>query len=369
LAIRLKKFIKPNAVLARFGNDEFILCIPDLHIRSRIESMVHRLDSIIKKPVKMGKNKFHITASTGICVYPEHGDNPDLIMKNANTVLRHVKKEGENHYELYSADMDILSRAQLLLEHDLHQALQKNQLCMYYQPIYTLDKSRIVAVEALIRWRHPAFGMLLPATFIHSCEETNLIISVGAWMLRDVCQQMKMWHDLGFNDLVVTVNISTRQFNHSGFVDLIIDTLEKTKLPAHCLELEITETLLLQNTDAVISRIQLLRTLGVQFSLDDFGTGYSALSYLRQFPLSALKIDQSFISKIDSKTEGAIVGAIITLGKILGLSIIAEGVETEQQLAILKEKQCDYIQGYLFSHPLSGTELESLLLNRSGDKA
>ena len=364
LATRLKKFIKIENNVARLGNDEFAIIITDVDGFSELSLMIKKLLSIIKTPINIDNKQYHLSVSMGVCVYPEHGESADQLMKYASLALRYSQELGGDNYQLYESYIDKSSHEPLFLEDELYEALEKKQFTIYYQPIYTMDKRRLVSVEALIRWQHPKHGLLIPKQFLGFCEETNLIVPIGAWVLRAACQQVKLWHGLGFPELALAVNFSARQFNHPKLVDLIIDVLETTQLPSSCLELEITETLIMQDPDRVVLLLNLLRGLGVQLALDDFGTGYSSLSYLRQFPFTHLKIDRSFITDlVIAGNARAIVGAIISLGKTLGLQIIAEGVETVEQLALLIGKNCEYIQGYLYSKPLPACDFEQLLLN------
>ena len=365
LAKRLKKIIKEDQNLARVGNDEFVVAVTDIKELSNLTFVIKTLYATIKKPMEINGKKLYLTASIGVSVYPEHGSSADLLMRHAGVALLHAKSLGGDQYQQYSPHLDKSDETQLFLEADLFQALEKDQFIIYYQPIYNIDQTKIVSVEALIRWQHPELGLLLPDKFLQFCEESNLIIPIGAWVLQTASQQIKRWHNLGLSDLALAVNLSVRQFSHPKLLDLIIDVLETTQLPPNCLELEITETLIMQNIEKVIPLLISLRGLGVHLALDDFGTGYSSLSYLRQFPFTHLKIDKSFINDMANAQNGtAIVETIISLGRILGLKVIAEGVETKDQLALLQENHCDFIQGYIFSKPLPGDEVERLLLKQ-----
>ena len=363
LAKRLKKLIKIEKNLARLGNDEFAVIITEAKELSDLSSMIKKIFSVIKQPIYIDNKKHHLSVSMGVCSYPEHGESADQLLRHACKALLQSQKLGGDNYQLYEPSIDQLGEELLFLEEELYEALEKKQFIIYYQPIYNMDKTKLVSVEALIRWQHPKYGLLLPNKFLNFCEETNLIIPIGAWVLRTACQQIKLWHGLGFPELVLAVNFSVRQFYHPGLLDLIIDVLETTIFPPSCLELEITETLIMQNPDKVVSLLNILRKLGVLLALDDFGTGYSSLSYLRKFPFTHLKIDRSFITDMVLGGDGiAIVKAIISLGKILGLKIIAEGVETEEQVAVLKGNHCDFIQGFLYGRPLPAKEIEQLLI-------
>ena len=369
LAKRLKTFIKNENYVARMGNDEFAVVLMGPVNDYNLKTVLKALLSVIKKLMIIDGNKISLTVSMGVCSYPQQGNNADLIMTHAGLALQRSKELGGDGYQLYKQDQDKAADAQSFLRNEVYQALGKKQFHIYYQPIYTMDKSKLVSVEALIRWQHPKQGLLLPGKFLNFFEKTNLIVPVGAWVLRVACQQVKQWQNLGFPELTLAVNLSAHQINHPLFLDLIADVLETTQLTANCLILEITETLIMQDTDKVIAILNSLRQIGVELSLDDFGTGYSSLSYLRKFPFTSLKLDQSFVNAMtETTTATAIVDAIISLGKALNLKIIAEGVETEEQLALLQGKKCDFIQGYLFSKPLPTVKFESLLMKYKNKK-
>jgi len=254
----------------------------------------------------------------------------------------------------------------LISEEEIQQALENKQFVIYYQPIVAADTGQIKAAEALLRWQHPNHGLVMPDQFIPFCEETRLILPIGAWMLRSACQQLKSWHELGYSELCIAINVSSCQLDHYDLLALVREVLAETKIPPSCLELEITETLVMSDIEANIIVLQTLQDLGVKLSLDDFGTGYSSLSYLKSLPIDILKIDKSFIKDITTKKNSIeIVNAIIALAKSLGLSIIAEGVEKQEQLAILQEKHCDLIQGYLFSKPIPEQEFLQLVNHRA----
>ena len=365
-AKRLNKFTKVEQNLARMGNDEFVLIVTANEDLTNLITYIQQLVSMTKKPMIINGIKQYLTVSIGISRYPEHGESAEILMEHARVALLYCKALGGDQYRIYETYMNKINENTLDLEVDLYQALEKKQFVLYYQPIYTIDKAEIAGVEALIRWQNPQQGLLLPRDFLNFCEETNLIIPIGEWVLRTACQQIKLWHGLGFPTIRLSVNLSARQLYHPGLYDLIIDILRRTQLSPEHLELEITETLIMENTDRVIPLLNSLRDLGIHLSLDDFGTGYSSLSYLRKFPFTSLKIDQSFVSELCvSKTGGAIVETIISLGKLLGMRVIAEGVETAAQLAVLQETHCDLIQGFLYSRPLPEKDILQLLLNHN----
>lgn len=291
-------------------------------------------------------------------------DNESLLIHVRDAFNQYERGQIEKENEQALLDLmylDKLTDQQLALETALHDALQKQEFVLYYQPSVDIESGKMIGAEALLRWQHPERGLLLPEQFISLCEKTGLIIDIGAWVLRQACEQAKRWCDAGYPNFCVAVNLSQRQFNDSKLLDLIQDILKNTGISDKNLELEITESLLMQNVEHNIFLLKSLKNLGLKLTLDDFGTGYSSLSYLKQFPFDILKIDKSFINDIAiSKDSETIVTAIITMAKSLGLTIIAEGVETQEQLTILKEKQCDVIQGYFFSKPVPSEEIDTL---------
>ncbi len=366
LAKRLKKLMAEEHDVGRMGNDEFALIIKLTKDSTPLTSLINRLFKVIKKPTSIHGERFRLTASIGVSIYPLHGDNPDLLIQRVNLALECSKKSGVDNFQVYQSEMEDNNKKQPFIIDDIYQAIGNKQFIVHYQPIYNIDTHKIEGLEALIRWQHPQQGLLLPKNFLNFCEETRLIIPIGAGVLRAACQQVKLWHDMGLTDLTLAVNISVHQMNHPLFLDLIIDVLDSTQLPPSALILEITESLLIQNTEKISNLLNTLRVIGLKLSLDDFGTGYSSLSYLRQFPFSSLKIDRSFIKSMTSTAAAeAIVDTIISLGKILNLKIIAEGVETNEQLHLLQKKQCDFLQGFLLSKPLAAYDIEQLLMKQN----
>jgi len=273
-----------------------------------------------------------------------------------------AKELGKNNYQFYSDDMSARNFERLTLENHLRHALARQQFVLYYQPQVDARLDRIVGVEALLRWQHPELGLVSPSNFIALLEETGLIEDVGKWVLETACRQSKNWHDAGFDDLQMSVNISSRQFNNTEFIDVLHDTLDRTGVNPECLELELTESMLMRQASSVVTALKSLNELGVRFAIDDFGTGYSSLSYLRRFPIETIKIDRSFIRDItDDPDDAAITRAIVVMARNLSLKVIAEGVETEKQLAFLEENDCHLIQGFYYSPPVPVAEMTALL--------
>ncbi|MVP00641.1 bifunctional diguanylate cyclase/phosphodiesterase [Paenibacillus lutrae] len=356
---RMRRSIEGSGVfLARMGGDEFTFISP---IRTPGEEPAELIGQIIQSlqaPYRLKDNDFYVTASIGIALYPEHGKDPVQLLKNADTAMYEVKKREKNGHLLFSNELDKRILERLELENDLRKAVQRQELVLHYQPQISTKNSRMIGVEALVRWKHPVRGMISPVVFVPIAEESGMILEIGTWVLREACLQMSRWHQAGGPLIPVSVNLSAQQFHHSNLVDAVKSILLETGLQPQYLELEITEGMMMDH--AVSSAIlQEISELGVRISLDDFGTGYSSLSYLKQFPIHKLKIDRSFITDItNNPSDQAIVATIISMANHLKLDVIAEGIETKDQLDILTEKECREIQGYYFSKPLPANEVE-----------
>ena len=303
-----------------------------------------------------------LTASIGIALYPEDGGDLETLCKSADAAMYRAKQEGRQCYRFFTQEMQAHSARNLQLVNALHHALERNQLHIYYQPQVALHDRHIIGAEALLRWQHPELGMVSPAEFIPVAEGSGLILPIGEWVLRCAVRQARAWMDEGFGPLIMAVNLSAVQFRHPDLPELVTRILDEEGLPPEYLELELTESVAMHNPQGVIAVMNNLHERGVRMSIDDFGTGYSSLSYLKKFKVYKLKIDQSFVRDISTDPEDkAIVSAIINLAKSLGLQTIAEGVETEGQLAFLREQGCDEMQGYLFSKPVLARQFEALL--------
>lgn len=367
---RLADFIKYGArdlkEVARLSNNLFAIIFTEMTQLSVIREFLGQLISKIKKPTLFHDKEIYITVSIGISVYPQDGNTVEQLLKHANLALQLAKKMGGDNIQIYKPSISEPTSMQLTLESELHRALEKKQLEVYYQPVISVDTQHIVGAEALLRWRHPKFGFLMPDQFIPLAESTGLIIQIGEWVLNMACLQIKQWHDLGYIDLRVAVNLSTRQFNDPELQKMIRQILNLSHILPASLILEITESVLMKDIDANSAVLQSLSDMGVTLASDDFGTGYSSLSYLRQLPFDALKIDKSFIHEMEIiHQKEAIVSSIISLAKNLNLKVIAEGVETRAQFDILKKYHCDFIQGYLYSKPISADAFIRLLQNGS----
>ncbi len=362
VAKRIQSSLRRGDVLARLGGDEFALLLSRIAAPEHACIVAEKILDYLQDTINVEEHKFYIGVSIGISIFPQDGQQADILLKNADTAMYQAKELGRHNFQLFSPVLDFKVNQRLDLEQDLRRALQRKEFELYYQPQVDLKRHRIVGVEALLRWNHPRRGILSPNEYLPLAEETGLIVSVGQWVLETACQQAKKWLEQGMIDIIVYVNFSLRQFQQANLLDSIRLQLEQTKLPASHLGIEITESINTLDTEKVISNLQSFRDLGVKTVIDDFGMGYSSLSRLKHFPLSSLKIDKSFIQNAcQHEDDAAIVKAIITLGKSFGLKVVAEGVETIDELRFVSKHGCDVVQGYLFSKPLKAIELEKLL--------
>ena len=358
VAKRLTCSIRENDMVFRQGGDEFIIILHDIDQATVIE-VATRIIEALQEPATIDNYDIFTTPSIGISLYPEDGTSVESLIKHADAAMYQAKKAGKNTYRFYSMSDDQQSIDPLKIEMGLHKALEQDEFVLHFQPKVNLKTGRIVGTEALIRWKHPELGMIPPGHFISIAEETGLIIPIGEWALSQACYQNKQWHDKGYSSLVVSVNISTRQFSQTDLVKTVASILEKTGLEARYLELEITESMT-ADIEHTITMLQQLKKLGVQISIDDFGTGFSSLNYLKQFPVDTLKIDQSFVRELhNNPNEETIVKTIISMAHNLQLSVVAEGIENREQLVFLQQHLCEDGQGYFFSKPLPADELET----------
>ncbi len=359
---RLNQCIREEDVIARWGGDEFALLLPQINSQADVSAIANRILSALQPPYNLENRPVHITSSMGIAIYPEHGEDAETLLKNADAALSQAKRQGRNNYQYYNLTFNSHSQKLLTLESLLHSALEREEFLLYYQPIVNIFTGKIVKMEALLRWHNPQLGIVAPCDFIPLAEENGTIIPIGEWVLKTACAQNKLWQTMGLSPIQMSVNLSVRQFQQPNLVSMIRDTLEQTQLHPSYLELEITESITLHDTQFAKATLMQLNQMGINLSMDDFGTGYSSLSYLKQFPFDTLKIDRSFIQDLHSASSDlAIVNAIITLGKGLDLNVVAEGVETEDLKDLLKKLNCQYIQGYLFSKPLPAAAATKLL--------
>ncbi len=351
-----------NATVARIGGDEFTVLLTNLQIPEYTAKVARRIMKAVSHPFQLGSNEVYITLSIGIAIGPDDGKDAGYLLKNADTALYHAKSQGKNNFQFYKGFMNEIVRKSLVIENDLRKAIDANEMMVHYQPRIDVRTGNIISMEALARWKKSGEGFVPPSEFIPVAEDTGLIIPVGEWILRTACAQNKSWQKLDCPPLSISVNISVKQFQHENFLKTISDALADSSLDPRYLELEITENILLQNVKNTINTLNELRNMGIRLAMDDFGTGYSSFNYLLRFPLDIIKIDISFIKDITEKAKhAAIVKAIISMAHNLNLRVVAEGVETEQQLVILQQFGCDEIQGYYYSPPLPSIEFTELL--------
>lgn len=364
VAERLQTCVRPGDTVARLGGDEFTLLLEDLADEGQAVVLAQRIVDVLSAPVHVGGRELFVTGSLGIALSLGDQRTPDDLLRDADTAMYQAKTAGKGRCVTFDFSMNLRAVERLELETDLRHALEYDEFCVDYQPIMLLDSGQICEVEALVRWRHPRRGWIEPSKFIPLAEETGLIVPLGHWVLREACRQTREWHRLYPSEprLTVNVNLSARQLQQSDIVECVSQVLSETGLAAAYLKLEITESVMVQNTDATIPKLHQLKEIGVRLAVDDFGTGYSSMAYLSSLPLDTLKIDRSFVGKIGGHEEDeAIIRAIVTLAKTLNLHITSEGIETQGQLAQLKELGCDRGQGYLFAQPLPGDALGELL--------
>jgi len=366
-AERLKSCIAQTDTVARFGNDEFALLRAQIEGADDVIETIGSLLQVLKFGFELDGQELFATASVGISLFPVDGEEGHTLLKNAGAALYKAKRSGGANYQFYTADIHDRASRRLSLETTLRRAIQNHEFLLHYQPKVSVDSLEITGVEALIRWHHPQLGLVSPAEFIPLAEDTGLIISIGEWVLKEACLQNKRWQTQGFAPIRTAVNISARQLHDHGFADTVIRILKETNLAPQYLELELTESSIMQNAELAANVLSRLKSMGIYCSIDDFGTGYSSLASLKRLPINALKIDKSFVSEAPSEPDdAALVMAIVTLAHNLRLKVIAEGVETEEQLRLLHLLRCDEIQGFLFSKPLPADAFVSLLDSHSG---
>lgn len=346
---RMLTCIRKGDTLSRFGGDEFTLLLSDTQDKEAAIQVAEKILSSIKEPFPIGGHDIYVGASIGIAMYPESGATMDALIKNADIAMYRVKKTGKDGYQLFMNDMQAASTERLMLEQDMRRAIDSDEFEICYQPQIDTYNHKISGVEALIRWNHPTLGRLPPAEFIPIAEDSRLIIEIDRLTLRKACREIKLWHDTTMPDLRLCVNVSPLMLERNDFVDNILSIIQEEDYPAHLLELEITENILITDRHDIIDKLQRIRQRGIHLAIDDFGTGYSSLSYLQHFPISTLKIDRSFVTAIkNSSEEACIVNAIVSMAQGLKLSIVAEGVETQDQLSYLSTLGCHTVQGHLF---------------------
>ncbi|MCL1471859.1 EAL domain-containing protein [Argonema antarcticum A004/B2] len=362
VALRLTSCIRDTDILARWGGDEFTLLLPNISGAECSAEIAQKILDTLKPPFFLSNNYFHITSSIGIALYPDDGEDAETLIKNADAALYSAKAKGRNNYQFYTRNINEQASELLFLENRLHHAWERGEFLVYYQPKVNVNTGKITGMEALVRWQSPELGFVSPGKFIPIAEENGLIVPIGAWVLRTACTQSKAWLDAGLSPILMAVNLSARQLQQPDLVEMVAQILAETNLEPRFLELEITETTAMQNVDFTKEILRELNRMGVRISIDDFGTGYSSLNYLKNFPIHTIKIDRSFVRDMAvDPYDVAIASAVVALGKSFNMSVVAEGVETVEQLECLHKLGCEEMQGYLFSKPLPDKDAIALL--------
>jgi diguanylate cyclase (GGDEF)-like protein len=370
IAERLKQAVRPGDTVARAGGDEFLVILTEAQTRAVVVEECERLIAVISAPYCVNGTELHTSPSIGVSLFPANGETGDVLLARADEAMYAAKKRGGNVHQFFEPDMGAFSHDRLQLENDLRVALAQGQLELHYQPKTEVQSGTITSVEALLRWRHPERGLVGPGDFIPLAEESGLILVIGQWVLREACRQASTWRSSGLDSIRIAVNLSPVQFRQPGFLNMIRAALTDHDLPPECLEIEMTEGTVMNDAESSVEILEELSRMGVVVAIDDFGTGYSSMSYLRRFPIDKLKIDRGFISNLThNPADKSIVQAIISLAHSLRLKVVAEGVETAEQLEQLKRLGCDQYQGFLLSPAVPAPELERLIRSRraSGD--
>ncbi len=364
VARRLVKCVRAEDTVARMGGDEFTILLADLNDRQAATTVAQKVLEAIAEPIVVEHHELFITVSIGIAIFPEDGEDAEALLKSSDRAMYRAKEVGRNNYQIAAQGGEETGVERLSIERSMHYASRRDEFVVHYQPIFETASRRIVGAEALIRWNHPVRGMMEPGEFIPIAEQSGLILPVGEWVLRSACDQMQRWHASGNDALRVAVNLSARQFQQRDLSEIIERVLTDTGLPAGALDIEITESTAMQNADLTLATLNRLKTMGVRISIDDFGTGYSSLSYLKRFPIDTVKIDHDFVRDVATdNNDAAIVSAIISMARALKLRVVAEGVETEEQMAFLKRHDCEFVQGFLCGVPVAAEEFERGMLN------
>jgi diguanylate cyclase (GGDEF)-like protein len=365
VAERIRRCVREGDTVARLGGDEFTLLIPRMENVEDVAKVAQKILETLKIPFYIHERELFVTTSIGISVYPNDGLDPETLLRNADSAMYRAKDQGRDNYQLYAPAMNARALERLALENMLRKAVSQQELLVHYQPLVDLHTRQIIGLEALVRWNHPDLGLLSPAHFISVAEVSGLIIPIGLWVLRTACRQLRIWQKKVDYDLAVSVNLSARQFQQPDLVEQIRAAVNESGIHPSSLELEITESNAMQNAENTIYTLRELKALGVRIAMDDFGTGYSSLNYLKRFPIDTLKLDQTFVHDVTTDaSDAAIVSAVISMAHSLNLAVVAEGVETEGQLAFLRRQRCDRIQGHLLSPALSAEAVEPLLAER-----
>lgn len=358
VSTRIQSILREGDILARLGGDEFIILLNNIDSTKLTSSFAERVLQVFNKPIVIKNHEFYLTASIGICIFPDDGETLEDLQRNADMAMYKSKHSGGDVFQYFTKEMNFKASEHIQLESSLRKAIKNNEFVLHYQPKYDIRSGIIVGVEALVRWNHPEMGMISPAKFIPHAEEAGLILQIGEYVIREACRACKSWQEQGYVPVGVAVNLSPKQFRHQDIVKLVSDVITETGLQPEYLELEITESAVMDNVDMAAKKLNDIKNMGIKVSVDDFGTGYTSISYLKQFPVSILKIDQNFVKGIpNNPNDVAITVAVIALAHSLGMHVVAEGVESSEQMQWLANHECDYAQGYFLSRPLPEEKL------------
>jgi diguanylate cyclase (GGDEF)-like protein/PAS domain S-box-containing protein len=369
VAARLLKMLFDSDTVTRIGGGAFIILLPRVAKTEDAENVANKLLTAFKSPFLVNEHELFTSCSIGIALFPNDGETSDILIKNADAAMHISKERGKDRFQLFSSSIANNSFERLVLENSLRRALERNEFRLYYQPQLDLRTGKTIGAEALIRWQHPDLGFIPPMEFIPIAEETGLIHPIGEWVLKTACEQKKRWDEQGFKPFRISVNLSARQFHYANLVDMVGDTIRKSGIDAKDLDLELTESTIMDRLEETTQTLRRLKNMGAHISIDDFGTGYSSLMYLKTFPIDTIKIDKSFVNDVTTDPDDqAITQAIISMAHSLKLDVVAEGVETKEQLELLKSQSCDVIQGYLFSKPIPVDDIAPFLLSDVAQK-
>lgn len=369
VSVRLLKVLFDSDTVTRIGGGAFIIMLPRVAKTENAENVANKLLMAFKSPFLINEHELFTSCSIGIALFPNDGETSDILIKNADAAMHIAKERGKDRFQLFSSSIANNSFERLVLENSLRRALERNEFCLYYQPQLDLRTGKVVGTEALIRWKHPDLGFIPPMEFIPIAEETGLIHPIGEWVLKTACEQKKIWDQQGFKPFRISVNLSARQFHYANLVDMVGDTIRKSGIDAKELDLELTESTIMDRLEETTLTLRRLKNMGTHISIDDFGTGYSSLMYLKTFPIDIIKIDKSFVNDVTTDPDNqAITQAIISMAHSLKLEVVAEGVETREQLELLRSQNCDIMQGYLFSKPIPADEIGPFLSSDTAKK-
>ena len=369
VALRLLESVRNTDIVSRLGGDEFVVVLPQIQSGIAVINILNNIRNILSQTYSIDGHELHITPSIGISVFPHDGSTIKELMQNADLAMYDAKSKGRNNYQFFKKEMNSVAQEKHSIESDLRTAIDREEFVLHYQPQIDMTTGKVVGVEALVRWQHPFRGLVQPDMFIAVAEDTGLILPIGDWVLKTACRQSTSWTSDGLPPIRMAVNLSAQQFRQDNLPSLVADIIAETGIAPHLLELEITESDAMKNSEETILHLRHFKEMGVELAIDDYGTGYSSLGYLKLYPVNRLKIDRSFIKDIEtSSDDSAIAAATIALAHALGKKVVAEGVETAGQLNFLREQKCDIVQGYYYSRPLPAAELAEFVRNNLLEK-